>query len=151
MTIKINLFSIMFRCLLALLIIICCYNFKINPNLFGFLIVLFTVIIVVMRTEIIKISETEIEFISSRIIYLMNSTTTIKLSNIKSVEYSKGDSSLLVLFLGIITGYGTARYKQKDKLVIKLKNDLIFEYVINGKKDEFKKAIALINKNLTAY
>jgi len=147
MIIKSNLNVIIFRCLLTILILICLYNFKINPNFFGFIIVILLVLIIISTNDIVRITDTTVEFENKRLIPFMTETRIINFIDIKSIEYLKGDSSILLLIFSFLLGLGIT-YKQVDKIIITLKDDVIVERKVFRKKGKIKEAIKIIQDKI---
>ena len=97
-------------------------------------------------TESIKLSENEVTFKFQRLIPVCTSIKSIKLNEIKSIEFIEGKISGTALLLNILIEFIPGTIRSEDEIVVELSNGEIYRHTGVGTKNEIIDLIEQINK-----
>ena len=154
MEVKSSLGIIVLRIICIVLITLSIYNYLINPVFFGFIIGLFSIFFLFSSYRIIKITDYEIRFESKSLISIKKKVKSIKISDIKSIEYFEGAdfnfffAFLDFIFLGLFRRFGGVTAISIGRMIIVLHSGKVIEYYRNCGIDKFIKAIKFIRTKL---
>jgi hypothetical protein len=143
MEIKTDTRVIIMRMIFIAIIILCIYNFNINPALFGFIIALSTIYIIFSGVYMVIVTDEDIEFTFKRLLPLFTKSKKIAFTDIKSIELiERGYSALTIILNQIIFVPGNT--SPADYYIIYLHDGTHFEHQCQGSRKEHKKAVELV-------
>jgi len=147
MVIKTDTRVIIMRMIFIAILILCIYNFNINPALFGFIIGLSMLFILISGVAIIIVTNEEIEFMFKRIFPFISRSKKIAFTDIKSIEFiERGYSALTIILNQIIFVAGNTR--PADYYIIYLNDGTHYEHQCQGSRKEHEKAVELVNAGI---
>ena len=145
MTLKTN--NIIFRALCVIAIAVCTFYYPVNNGFFGFLIVISCILFLFSGTESIELTNHDITFKFERLVQLWSRQKTIRLDEIKEVEYVSGKVRGTAIFLNLIE-YIPGTVKSEDEIVVKFQDGDIYRHKIVGTRKEFKELFERLEEKI---
>lgn len=115
---------------------------------FGFIIILFTLLLLITGRESIELSENEVTFKFQRLIPVCERIKSIKLKEINSIQFSEGKIDDTALLLNILIEYIPGTIRSDDDILVELSNGEIYRHHGVGRKIEIINLIEQINKKI---